>query len=868
MTQTFHRRWPPAQNITHRFLSQLAFLAPVILWLFCANGIRAEEILFYSLAEESVNPPLEEQYRAEFPARQLILLNGAWELKDPVSGLKMGTVRIPCTFRGAPHLRFEKSVTIRKKPGSRCMLHLGSVVGSVTVWLNDSLLFSGKRNYFPVSLPLPETYLRTGENQLRIDVETQNRRRADLPGFYPINLPRVDYGLPDAIYLEIFPGLSIESVQVGAALLDSAAAISGTVRFSRRLPENSPARLTVRYLEGAELLREIRMPLRQGGMDQVLIPESRIPRLVPWSPATPRRYQVEVTLDSAGTVLDQVRQSLSVRAAGTSPGALLWNQQPLPLEGVNYVYQTREGAGVFDRDLIRRDLQDIKSRGYNAVRVILYPLPEWFYRFCDEIGLLVFQDLPLVYWQRPGSGPTGAQTLREDWQAFGRYLSGLAYRYSSIAGVGLAYYPDGTAPAQQKRLNLLAGDLRPHAPVPLYAATAMPDPRLSEAVDFLIVDIPGRVRASWNVYRVQEVLGRALFFPAAFTKAMTLRLDSMKVAQELLLTRDFYLQYRRGKLPGKIAGQFIHTYNDFFGELPSIQNGGIRDFFLNHTGLVSLTRQPRDLDSFPDGSDPGSGLLAGVQPEDRGAPSFLYILLGFLNVFVFLITYRRYRVFRHNLVYSINKPHGFFVNLLERIIIPYKQSFFILLVIALNGALIYSAIFYYFRNHLLADYLLSLIFYTPWLKLQVARLIWNPPVFIVLGSVAIVFFFYFLAILVKAFSFLGRSRVLFNQALAMSIWAASPFVILLPVGIVMYSLLLMMKNYWIILAILLYFHVWAYLRWINGIRVLTDRFYWQAFLFFTLLLFGTVGVFGYFYEEHYHFWQHIEYVRHLRAFWK
>jgi len=847
-------------NLTGIRIIPAFFMALLMLF----SGAHAADVVFYSLPEKSVNASLKERLQREFPGRKWILLNGTWDLKNPKTGAFIGNARIPCTFDGAEQVLFEKRLVIKPQTGKSYVLHLGETVGDVTVRLNDSLLYVGSRNYYPLPLSLPDDLIRDGENVFQIEVRCQHRRRADLPGFMPVDLPRVDAGILNAVYLEIRPNIFIESLIAGTVAKDSTALFTGTATLNRTLPDSLNYNITVQYLSAEKTLFQKKTRLQMQGKQTLALPEFSEKNFVPWSPETPRRYWVEVRIDSAGKIIDSIRRPVAARVASTNSDHFLLNDQPLYLEGVNYVYQNMAGSTLLDPALIRRDLQDIKARGFNAIRVVMHPMPEWFYQICDETGLLCFQDLPFVYWL-----PAGARQLHfEHWQAIAQHLAKLSRRYSCIAGIGAAFYLDGANPTHQKRLSVMVEDLRQHTAVPLYASTFIPDAKIAEKVDFQLVDILGRRRVEKNLERVRKPLQNHLFFPSAFSKAMTFRVDSTLIAGDLLLVRDFYQKLKDGQLPGNIQGQFIQTYSDFYLDLPSIQNGLETNFFLNRVGLVDLKRQPRDLQKLQRQQAFSPTAPVGMIREDRSTHSFLYILIGFLNVFVFLITYRRYRVFRQSLIYSISKPHGFFVNLQERISIPYKQSFFVLLVIGLNGAVIYSSAFYYYRNHLLADYLLSLLFYTPWLKLQISKIVWDQAMFIIVGTAAIVLFFYGLAVLIKIYSLFGRSRVLFNQALAVSIWSAAPFVILLPLGIVMYSLLLMMKNHWILLGVLLYFHVWAYLRWVNGARVLTDRLYSRAFIVITLILLIVAGAFGYFYEQHYHVWAHLQHVSRLQAFWK
>jgi len=186
-----------------------------------------------------------------------------------------------------------------------------------------------------------------------------------------------------------------------------------------------------------------------------------------------------------------------------------------------------------------------------------------------------------------------------------------------------------------------------------------------------------------------------------------------------------------------------------------------------------------------------------------------------------------------------------------------------MLVIALNGAIVLSSLGFYFRNNLIFDYLLSVVFFSASLKEFIAQLIWHQSYFIGFASLVIIFIFFLMALPIKLFSLFGESRVPFRQAMAVSIWSASPFVFLIPLGIFLYNLLLTMKSYWILIGVLLYFHVWFVFRWINGARVLTEFLYSRIWLIISgcgLILAG--GVF-YFYQQKIMFFNHLMFIIHL-----
>jgi hypothetical protein len=602
----------------------------------------------------------------------------------------------------------------------------------------------------------------------------------------------------------------------------------------------------------AQSIREIPLP-------QWPAQETRL-----WSPDDPAPCWVEVTIDSAGQVLDQVRQSLAIRSVRTEKGKFFVNARSYYINGINYVYQNTEGSELFDPELVRRDLEDIKSRGFNAIRVILHPLPEQFYQICDEVGLLCFQDLPFVLF--PSGEAANHRNTVQRWQEYFEYVTTLAERYNSVAGIGLAFYFDGQSPLHQQRLKTLGKRFVSSKTVPIYASTLVPSTENFDVVDFQIIDIIGRNKIELEFQRIYNAFEKHFFFPSAYSKALSYRIESTTVTQDIRQINDFYDKLTRNKLPGEIEGHFIPTYSDYYLQLPSIQNGMDGNFSYNRVGLVDIKRQPRDISATPQNDDLLSPPEIGMIYEGKATHSYLYILVGFLNVVLFLISYKRYRIFRQNLSYSIRKPHGFFVNLQERISIPQKQSFFLLLVISVNGAIVYSSFVHFYRNNLIFDYLLSLFFYVPWLKTTISRTIWDQALFLITGTVTIILLFYVFALIIKLSSFFSEGRVLLNQALAASIWSAAPFAILLPLGIFMYHILLTMKSYWILFGVLLYFLVWGYFRWINGMRVLTDRVYFRVFAFFTFLILVIGAAIAYFYNKNYNVLEHLQFVYHLYNF--
>lgn len=147
---------------------------------------------------------------------------------------------------------------------------------------------------------------------------------------------------------------------------------------------------------------------------KVCFPETLIPNgelsaqvrdIQPWSCEHPHLYTAEARLYRKGKELDSIRVRFGFRTAEFRKDGFYLNGEKVRIRGLDrhqcwpYIgYAAPKRPQQLDADILKYEL------GSNAVRTSHYPQSQHFIDRCDEIGLLVFTELP--GWQHIGD---------EDW---------------------------------------------------------------------------------------------------------------------------------------------------------------------------------------------------------------------------------------------------------------------------------------------------------------------------------------------------------------------------------------------------------------------------------------------------------------------
>ncbi len=254
------------------------------------------------------------------------------------------------------------------------------------VYLNGYKIMEHFCGYTAFSVDLAPQLLFGEENVLVVKVDS--RESINVPPFGKV----IDYmtygGLYREVYLDILDKTCIEDVFVK------------TRRISSMTYELS-AEITCLQLKEDEIRVTL---LDSKGTHVCTLGQSwqKVSGISEWHPDTPNLYTLRTELIRGGAVVDMVDTTFGFREAVFKKDGFYLNGKKFKLRGLNhhqsfpYVgYAMPESMQKFDAEVLKKEL------GVNAVRTSHYPQSQHFINRCDELGLLVFTEIP--GWQHIGN---------------------------------------------------------------------------------------------------------------------------------------------------------------------------------------------------------------------------------------------------------------------------------------------------------------------------------------------------------------------------------------------------------------------------------------------------------------------------------
>ncbi|MFV0432300.1 MAG: glycoside hydrolase family 2 TIM barrel-domain containing protein [Alphaproteobacteria bacterium] len=290
-----------------------------------------------------------------------------------------------------------------------CLLFEG-VMAKAEVYLNGKLITTHKGGYSEFEVDLSGDFKADADNLLTVFVDS--RELNDIPPFGGM----IDYltygGIYRDVHLILKPKLSIGQAKVSTQNTEKAKkTLKALIRFDNEQKQKGNYVLGYHLTaKGFDFSGEEKVSLDGSEHQEFELKLDDIADITLWDIDNPQLYDLELNLKKETDCIHSYQTRIGFRKVEFKVDGFYLNGKKLKILGLNrhqswpYVgYAMGERAQKADADILKHKLK------LNLVRTSHYMQSKHFLDRCDEVGLLVFEEIP--GWQHIGDEKWKKQTL-------------------------------------------------------------------------------------------------------------------------------------------------------------------------------------------------------------------------------------------------------------------------------------------------------------------------------------------------------------------------------------------------------------------------------------------------------------------------
>ncbi|GMQ58213.1 glycoside hydrolase family 2 protein [Vallitalea sediminicola] len=286
-----------------------------------------------------------------------------------------------------------------KCKGKSLFIDFEGVMTYAKCFVNGEYAGEHKGGYTPFSIDITDKVLFNEDNVLTVMVDSTERN--DIPPFGHT----IDYLCYGGIYREVSLRI-VDDIYISHAFIRTEDVLCESKKLEADVFINSKMSATIMLElkltdEDNKVFRTIEKTIEvSAGNSMGQISLTELTDISLWDINDPNLYNVLISLKKDNEVMDIREERIGFRIAEFTETGFYLNKKHLNLVGLNRHQAFPYIGYAMPKRAQEKDAEILKDLGLNIVRTSHYPQSRHFLNRCDEIGLLVLEEIP--GWQHIG----------------------------------------------------------------------------------------------------------------------------------------------------------------------------------------------------------------------------------------------------------------------------------------------------------------------------------------------------------------------------------------------------------------------------------------------------------------------------------